>query len=89
MPLMSSSIFALRVEHLVLVLREVIGQHVVAQLDLSAGWRFLLAEHADEGRFTRAVGAHEGDAVAALDREADVSRTSFLRRRAGDRPSSG
>ena len=36
------------------------------------GGRFQAGEQADERGFARAVGAHQGDAVAAIDLEADV-----------------
>ena len=67
MPEMSSSILAAGVEDLVLVLGEVVGEDVVAKLDLAGGLGFEAGEHADEGRLARAVRADQGDAVAALD----------------------
>ncbi len=60
------------VEHLVLILREVVGEHVVAELDGAGGGLFEVRQHADERRFARAVGADERDAVAAIDGEAHV-----------------
>jgi len=45
------------VKHLVLILREVVGEHVVAEADLAGGGSFEAAEHADHRRFTRAVRA--------------------------------
>ncbi len=60
------------VEDFVLVLREEVGEDVVAFADGAGGGLFLAAEQADEGGLAGAVGADEGDAVAALDREADV-----------------
>ena len=44
----------------------------------AAGGFFLLAEQADEGRFACAVGADEGDAVAALDGEVEVVEDEFF-----------
>ena len=69
---MSSSMRALAVEHLVLVLREVFADHVVAQLYLASRGRFVAGEQLDERGFSRAVHADQRHAVAALDGELDV-----------------
>ena len=44
----------------------------MAELDLAAGRRFQATEQADQRGFARAVGSHQGDAVAAVDLEADI-----------------
>jgi hypothetical protein len=60
------------VEHLVLVLREVLADHVVAQLDVAGGGRFVAGEQLDERGLARAVDADQRHAVAALDGEAHI-----------------
>ena len=62
----------LGVEDLVLILREILGEHVVAELDRAGGGRFRAGEQLDERGFARAVDADQRHAVAALDGEADV-----------------
>jgi len=49
----------------------------VAELDGAGGGAFLAREHADEGGFAGAVGPDEGDAVAAVDGEADIVEDVF------------
>ena len=66
------------VEDFVLVLREEVGEDVVAYADVAGGGRLLLAQQADERGFACAVGADEGDAVAALDGEVDVFEDEFF-----------
>ena len=60
------------VEHLVLVLREVLRGDIVAELERAAGWAFAAGEHADQRGFACAVHADERDAVAAVDGEVDA-----------------
>ncbi len=60
------------VEDLVLVLREVVGDDVVADADFAGGGLFDAGEHAHERGFAGAVDADERDAVAAIDGEGDV-----------------
>ena len=66
------------VEHLVLVLRKVVGEDVVAEADAAGGERFELRQHADHRGLARAVGADQRDAVAALDGEAHVVEYVFF-----------
>ena len=70
---MSSSMRASRIEHLVLVLRKVFADHVVAEAHGSGGGRFSAGEQLDERGFAGAVDADESHAVAALDGEAAVA----------------
>ncbi len=60
------------IEHFVLVLREIVGQHIVAVADSAFGRIFHLRQHADQRRFARAVRAHQRDAVTTLDGEVYV-----------------
>ena len=66
------------VEDFVLVLREEVGEDVVAFADGAGGRGFLLAHEADESGFACAVGAYEGDAVSALDGEVDAFEDEFF-----------
>ena len=69
-----------RIERLVLVLREVVGLHVVPQAEFAGRHRLLAGQQLDERGFARAVHAHQGDAVAAIDDEVHA-REDALRRR--------
>ena len=60
------------VEHLVLVLREVLADHVVAEFDVAGGGLLHAGEQLDERGFAGAVDAHQRNAVAALDGEARI-----------------
>src|SRR5580704_11193964 len=60
------------VEFFVLILREVVGLDVVAEAKLAGGERLGASQQLDQRGFARAVHAHQRDAVAALDHEADV-----------------
>ena len=62
----------LAVEHLVLVLRKIFADHVVAQLDAARCGRLGLGQQANQRGFARAVDAHQRHAVAALDAETDA-----------------
>ena len=66
------------VEDFVLVLREVFGKDVVAELQGAAGGSVLPGKQADEGGLAGSVDADQRDAVAAIDGEADVVE-DFLR----------
>ena len=57
------------IQHLVLILREIIGLDVVAEDVFAGGHRLFAREKLDQRGFARAVDADQRDAVAALDVE--------------------
>ena len=57
------------VERLVLILREIIRRHVVAEHVFACGDRLLARQQLDEGGLPRPVDADQRDAIAALDGE--------------------
>ena len=61
-----------RIEPRRLVLREVLGHHLVAQVPLAAVGRLFSREHAHQRGLAGAVGADERDAIAALDVQRQV-----------------
>ena len=66
------------VEDFVLVLGEEVDEDVVAFADGAGGGGFLLAQEPDESGFACAVGADEGDAVAAFDGEVEIVEDEFF-----------
>ncbi len=61
------------IEFLVLVLREVIGLDIVAQLVLAPGERLSLSQQLNQRGLAGAVHSDQRDPVAALDHEIDVA----------------
>ena len=74
------------IEFLVLILREVIGVHVVAEAVFARGERLGAGQQLDQRRFAGAVHADQGDAVAALDDEARRRGRRSSRHRSWPRP---
>ena len=72
------------VEHLVLILRKVIREHVMAQLDRSRRGLLLPAQHPDQRRLTRAVRPHQGNSVSTINLKRHILQDRFdssIRRR--------
>src|SRR4029077_12983499 len=68
----------IRIEFLVLVLREIIRLNVVAQLVFALSQGLGLRQQFDESRFPGAVHADQGNAVATFDDEIDAAKYLFL-----------
>src|SRR5207302_4966840 len=71
---------SVRIEFLVLVLREIVRLYVVPEAELTVGQRFRAGKQFDQCGFACAVYAHQRDPVAALDHETDVAENFLLPR---------
>ena len=69
---------ARRIEHLVLVLGEVVRLDVVSEAEAACGRRIQLGQQSDQRGFARAVHADQSDAISALDGEARIGEDLLL-----------
>ena len=61
-----------------MVLREVIGLHIVAEAVFALREWFYSSEQLDQRGFSRAIHANQRNAVAAFDREMHIAKYFFL-----------
>src|SRR5437763_11000820 len=66
------------VEFFVLVLREVIGLHVVSEFEFARGERLGLGQKLNQRGFSGAVHTHQGNAVSTLNEEVNVLEDVLL-----------